>query len=60
MSMQAIKVGESPEGSQAGKEGTPSICMRLIHEAMPRGEVPTRWINIEIIKHGAEVNLGII
>ena len=37
VSMQAIKVGESPEGSQGGKEGTPSAWMQLIDDAMPRG-----------------------
>ena len=60
VSMQAIKVGESLEGSQVGKEGTPSVWMRFIYDAMARGQVPTRWIIIGIFKHPAEVNLGII
>ena len=42
MSMQGIRVGESPEGSQVGKKGTPSVWMRLVHDAMARGQVPTR------------------
>ena len=37
MSMQGIKVGESPEGSQVGKEETPSVWMQLAHDAMARG-----------------------
>ena len=41
MSMQGIKVGESPEGSQVGKEETPSVWIQLAHDAMARGRVPT-------------------
>ena len=37
MSMQGIKVGESPEGSQVGKEDTASLWMPLAHDAMARG-----------------------
>ena len=44
VSMWGIKVGESPESSQAGKERTPSVWMRLHHDGMARVEVPGRWI----------------
>lgn len=44
MSLRGIKVGESPEGSQAGKEGTPGVWMRLHDDAAPGGKVPARWI----------------
>ena len=60
VSMQARKVGESPEVSQAGKEDTPSGWKRLMYDAMARGQVSTRWIIIRIFKHGEQVNLGII
>ena len=51
MSMQGIKVGESPEGSQVGKEDTPSVWMQLAHDAMARGQVPTQWITTGISNH---------
>ena len=34
--------------------------MRLIYDAMARGQVPTRWMIIEIIQTGIQVDLGII
>ena len=60
VSMQARKVGESPEGSHAGMEGTPSVWKRLVYDAMARGQVPTRWIIIGIFKLSKQVNLGIV
>ena len=60
MSMQGIRVGESPEGSQVGKEDTPSVWMQLAYDAMARGQVPTRWMIIEIIQTAVQVDLGII
>ena len=60
VSIQGIRVGESPEGSQVGKKGTPSVWMRLVHDGMARGQAPTRWITIGIFKHAVQVNLGII
>ena len=60
VSMQARKVGESPEGSQAGKEGTPSVWERLVYDAMAKGQVPTRWIIIGIFNLSEPYNSGII
>ena len=60
MSMRDIKVGESPEGSQAGKEDTPSGWKRLIDGEIERGQVPARWIINGIFKDATGVNLGII
>ena len=60
MSMQGIKVGESPEGSQVGKKETPSVWMQLAHDAMARGQVPTQWITIGHFKPSEQTNLGII
>ena len=59
LSMRGIKVGESPEGSQTGKEGTPSVWMGLAHDGMARAQVPTRWMIIEPIKPRLQVDLGI-
>ena len=60
MSMRAIEVGESPEGSQAGKEDTPSVWKRLVYDAMARGQVPTRWVINGIFNLSEPYNSGII
>ena len=60
MSMQAIKVGESPERSQVSVKGTPGVWVRLVDDAMARGEVPTQWIVMGLTKLSGQVNLGII
>ena len=60
VSMQAIKVGESPERSQVSVKGTPGVWVRLVDDAMARGEVPSQWIVMGLTKLSGQVNLGII
>ena len=58
--MQPIEVREAPKRSQVTKEGPPSASMRFGYDGMAAGEIRARWIIMGHIKHGGQVDLGII